>query len=363
MFTAFLIAAAGFACTLQPSATPPPAAPAKEPEPKAASVVEKLQGEARSLMPLVKSDLAKQFLGATDKLPEVKARTVYRNKEKGIAVNADEYAKLPPEKQAELKPRECTPEFYYYTGYGSPLVYVRLVDLMAQSGIKKLAGANLLDFGYGTIGHLRILSEVDANASGVDVEPLFEALYSDGSDRTGHLPVRSGDDLLDSVKMRTIYLHTGQWPASAELAKRIGGNFDIITSKNTLKAGYIHPRPPEGKTVNEAQLVKLGVDDAAYLKAVHDSLKPGGLFIIYNICPAQSPADDLAKPYIPWADGKSPFTKEQFAAAGLEVIAFDVDDQAWVLDCWKALGTDQGKPRDEVAKDLFAWYTIARRKP
>ncbi|MEK6702395.1 MAG: hypothetical protein AABZ53_09040 [Planctomycetota bacterium] len=362
MFTAFLIAAAGLACTLQPPAAPAPPA-AKEPEAKARSVVEKLQGEAKGLMPLVKSDLAKQFLAATKNLPDVKTRTVYRNKERGIAVNAAEYAKLAPEKQADLKPRECTPEFYYYTGYGSPLVYARVVDLMAQHGVKGLGDANVLDFGYGTVGHLRLLSQMEANASGVDVEPLFQALYSEAVDWT--IPLRSpkGETLIGLE--HTIQLHTGQWPANAQLVKQVasGGPFNVITSKNTLKAGYIHPKPPEGKTVNEAQLVKLGVDDAAYLKAVHDSLKPGGLFIIYNICPAQSPEGDLTKPYIPWADGKSPFTKDQFASAGLEVIAFDVDDQAWVLDCWKALGTDQGKPRDEVAKDLFAWYTIARRKP
>ncbi len=340
--------AAGF-CSLSMIAQPqPPVAsvPEVKKEAEPLSVVAVLKSQAGLLAPLVKSDLAKGFLGAVDRLPAPAARTVYRNREKGVAVDAAEWAKLPVAQQAEYKPRECTPEFYYMTGFGSPLVYVRVIDLMASNGVSSFKNARVLDFGYGTIGHLRLMSDQGAEAHGVDVEPMFAALYSEPDDTSP-----------------TLKVHTGRWPAEPELVTSIGTGFDVITSKNTLKAGYIHPTPPPGKTVDEKQLVELGVDDPAYLKAVHDALKPGGLFIIYNIGPAQSPADDLAKPYMPWADCKSPFSKAQFEAAGLEVIEFDVDDQEWVLDCWKALGYDEGKPRDEGAKEVFAWYTVAKRKP
>jgi hypothetical protein len=43
-------------------------------------------------------------------------------------------------------------------------------------------------------------------------------------------------------------------------------------------------------------------------------------------------------------------------------VEFDRDDQAWVLDCWKALGYDGGKAREEAAKETFAEYTVVRKR-
>ena len=37
-----------------------------------------------------------------------------------------------------------------------------------------------------------------------------------------------------------------------------------------------------------------------------------------------------------------------------DVVKLDEDDQAWVLGCWKALGYDQGKAKEEAAKDVSA---------
>ena len=69
----------------------------------------------------------------------------------------------------------------------------------------------------------------------------------------------------------------------------------------------------------------------------------------------------IGKPYLPHADGQCPFTREQLAAAGFEVVVFDEPDQEAVLKIWSALKIDEGKPREELAKDLFAWWTLARR--
>lgn len=44
------------------------------------------------------------------------------------------------------------------------------------------------------------------------------------------------------------------------------------------------------------------------------------------------------------------------------MLAFDHTDQEAVLDVWAALGIDDGKSREEQAKDLFAWYTVVKRK-
>jgi SAM-dependent methyltransferase len=205
----------------------------------------------------------------------------------------------------------------------------------------------VLDYGCGTIGQLQLLAHCGFDAHGVDVEPLFAALYSEPGD-TGVM----GDG--------SVSIHTGQWPAEEPLRKAVGDGFTLITSKNTLKNGYIHPSPPPGQTVDPKRLVHLGVSDEEFVKHIHDALRPGGVFVIYNICPPQNPPD---KEYIPWADGTTPFPREMFQKQGFEVIAFDALDQDWVINCFEKLGYAEGKSRDELKKSYFCWYTIVRRKP
>ncbi len=320
---------------------------AKPAEPPPPPITEKMKADAAKLSPLVTSELAKEFLAATAKLTEPTPRTVYRNREKGIALSKRAYDALPAEEKAALTPRECPPDFYYETGYGSPLVYARVLDLAAPHITR---GAKLpprvLDFGYGTIGQLHLLARCGFDAHGVDVEPMFPALYSEPGD-TGAMGTGSAS------------IHVGQWPAEESLRNAIGGGYTLITSKNTLKNGYIHPSPPAGQTVDPKRLVHLGVSDEEFLKRVHDALEPRGVFLIYNICPPQNPPE---KEYIPWADGLSPFPREMLEKAGFEVIAFDAVDQPWVIDCFGALGYTDGKSREEAAKEFLCWYTLVRRK-
>lgn len=338
-----LVALASF----QPAPAPLPAAPAP-------TITQQLATQSAALKPLVKSSLAASFLDAVRILPQPQPRTIYRSKDRSKAINATDYLTLSAEQKAEFAPRECSPEFYYFTGYGSPLVYSRVLEVLAPILPNKsngmLEGVKLLDFGYGTIGHLKLLAACGADARGVDVEPMFAALYSEPGDTGRDTSLfRSQNENFGSVE-----IFTGRWPAESSLVSAIGDNYDIITSKNTLKAGYIHP----ARQVDERFLVKLGVSDEEFLRATFKSLNSGGTFIIYNICPAQAPLD---KPYLPHADGKSPFTQDQFTAAGFKILAFDVDDQAAILDYWLALGYNEGKSREETAKDLFAWYTILRK--
>lgn len=321
---------------------PPAPAPA---EPAPVAITAKLRTESAALAPIVTAPLAKEFLAATAELAEPGPRTVYRNRDRTAAASKREFDAMPPERQAEFAPREYPPSFYYETGYGSPLVFVRLLDLAAPHA-KLGERPKLLDFGYGSIGQLQLLARRGFDAHGVDVERVFPALYSEPGD-TG--PTGRG----------TVSIHCGQWPADPKLAAAIGTGHSLITSKNTLKEGYIHPKPPPGQTVDPAKLVHLGVDDGAFLAAVHGALAPGGLFVIYNICPPQNPPD---KPYIPWADGKSPFSPEAFQKAGFEVLAFDVEDQPWVLECFDKLGYGEGKTIEQLAKEYFCWYTIVRKK-
>jgi SAM-dependent methyltransferase len=330
----------------QQGTTPPQGQQAAPAPAGARTITEKLRSDADVLTPIVSADLARQFLAATSMLTEPSPRVVYRNREKEIAVSKRVYDAMSAEEKATLTPRECTPEFYYETGYGSPLVYARVLDLAAPH-LSRGSKPRLLDYGYGTIGQLQLLAHCGFDAHGVDVEPLFEALYSEPGD-TG---VMGGG---------SVSIHTGQWPAEETLRKSVGDGFTLITSKNTLKNGYIHPSPPAGQTVDPKRLVHLGVSDEEFVKQVYDALRPGGAFVIYNICPPQNPPD---KEYIPWADGTTPFPREMFEKQGFEVIAFDALDQDWVINCFEKLGYAEGKSRDELRQSYFCWYTIVRRRP
>jgi SAM-dependent methyltransferase len=293
-----------------------------------------LRQEAERLRPLVQTAGARAFLDATVKLPEIEPRIVYEDAKTHTALTPEEHALKPAAERAAFTERTLGEDFYYLTKYGTPLAYARVVDLLCrlEGDDATLAGKRLLDFGYGGIGHLRLLSSAGSTVVGVEVDPLLRAFYRP-SDQTP-----------------TLRLVHGSWPGDAATREAAGEGFDVIVSKNTLKRGYVRP----SQKVDPRMLVDLGVTPPEFLAAVARALKPGGLFAIYNICPAQKPDR-----YIPWAEGQSPFTLEEFAAAGFAVLAFDVDDTAAVREMAFALGwEEQGM---DLENDLFAWYTIVRK--
>jgi SAM-dependent methyltransferase len=334
----------------------PPAQTAPQPgESEQPGVVPMLQSEAELLKPLTSSKLCWSFLGATATLPDPGTRAVMRNKDKGITLTPEQFEKLPEADRAGYVKRELQPRFYYYTGYGTPLMYARPLDLLAENdkdnwAPDKLPSKRILDFGCGTIGHLRLLASLGTDVTGVDVEPLFEALYSQPGDQ-GEIQGPDGK------KGRLRFL-TGQWPADGGIAQKVkeaaGDGFDAFISKNTLKRGYIHP----ARYADPSRLVHLGVEDEAFVKAVYDSLKPGGIFLIYNISPRQAPVD---KPYIPHADGECPFPREMLEKTGFEVVKFDENDQDEIVKYWMALGYNEGKDAEGTKNDLFAWWTMCRK--
>lgn len=316
------------------------------------TITQTMQAEAQALQPLMSSDAAKAFLSATSSLPLPEARTLYRSADR-VVLTTDQFDALSDEDKTKYKPREYDARFYYLTGYGTPMVYARPLDIAAStpnSPVASLAGKKILDFGYGTIGHLRLLASNGANVHGVEVEPLFKTLYSFPGD-AGTIAGVNG------APSGSITLHHGQWPASPELAQSItaAGPFDLFISKNTLKRGYIHPE----READPRTLVHLGVDDDTFIRAMHDVLKPGGLALIYNICPAQAPAD---KPYIPWADGRCPFDRAALEKAGFEVIVFDQDDAEMLHKVWIAVGLNGKETAEELKASIFAEYTLLRRK-
>ena len=304
--------------------------------------------EAESLSPTLENDLARQFAAAVRELPPIPPRVIYYDEQERHYYAPRAIESLDPTTRERLVEKAIDQERYYYTKYGTPLAYARALDLAARHGFPSAEKKRILDFGYGTIGHLRLLATLGADTVGVDVDTFLEALYGRPDDQ-GDVRGRNG-------KLGHLKLVSGHWPTDANVKQAVGQGFDLFLSKNTLKNGYIHPE----RDVDPRRLVHLGVDDETFVRAVFDLLNPGGVALIYNISPAPAPPD---KPYIPWADGRCPFARNLWESVGFRVIAFDADDSQAARAMGRALGWDQGEGAMDLENDLFAHYTIARKPP
>ncbi|MBK9261341.1 MAG: hypothetical protein IPM54_16250 [Polyangiaceae bacterium] len=347
---AFFLAAAG--CADVPKAGP--IAPAKvataNVDPWSSRGVERIVNDAKRLERLVKSEGAKQFLQRAPLLPRIAPRKLFVAADKSKYYTEAEALAQSPDVRATLRPYDVDEDKYYNTNFGSPLSYSRPLDILYSRGLELSAGSKVLDFGYGYVGHLRLLATMGIHATGVDVWPLLPVLYS--------FPGDQGEVQGPKGETGSIRLVDGRFPADAATVSAVGNGYKLIMTKNVLKKGYIHPdRPVE----NPKMLINLGATDDEVLHAFYDALEPGGFFLIYNICPALTPPD---KPFLPWSDGRSPFSKTQIEAAGFEVLEFDNDDTDAVRIMAKALGWDQpedGEPGMDLANDLSVLYTLMRK--
>lgn len=354
-----LVALSLTACTEIPPASPAIPAPttvataapaATNADPWALRGVPRITSDAKRLSPLVSTDGARLFLSRAAELPNIAARTLFTTADKSRYFTEAEAAAQPADVRASLVPKVVDEEEYYNTHYGSPLSYSRPLDILFSRGVTLPPGSRVLDFGYGYIGHLRMLASMGVHATGVDVWPFLRAVYSfpgDQGDVTGPKGEKGHVRLLD-----------GRFPADPAITSAAGSGYDLVISKNVLKRGYLHPERP---VANPKWLVHLDVSDDAAIQAFHDALAPGGYFLIYNICPAMTPPD---KPFVPWSDGRSPFTRAALEAAGFEVLAFDQDDTEAVRVMARALGWDRpedGEPGMDLEHDLSVLYTLVRR--
>ena len=334
--TGLLAVVVATAAALGPAtAAPAGPGPARDDDETLAS----LRAEAGVLAPAVGSDAARAFLAQVPRLPPPEARTVHRGEERWLS--AAEAEALSEEERAALTPQELPARTYYLTRYGSPLAYTRPLDLLGAAGLDGWEGRRVLDLGYGTVGHLRLLALAGADVTGVDVDSWLTALYAEPGDQG---PVEGGG---------RVQLVEGRWPAEDAARAAIGTGYDVFLSKNTLKRGYIHPT----READPRQLIDLGVDDATFLARLHELLVPGGLALLYNICPPEAAED---APYVPWADGRSPFTREQWEAAGFELLALDAVDDAEARAQGVRLGWGEAA---DLEQGIFCWYTLAQRLP
>ncbi|MGV3625345.1 MAG: hypothetical protein ACO1OB_31330 [Archangium sp.] len=267
--------------------------------------------ELRRLAAKVETDKTepwvKQWLAAVKTLKPVTPATWHCSEDK---------QRCSPTPGEGLVAREVNDEFVY-ARITDPLGYTRPYEILSSVGFQP-KGKKVLDFGYGNLGQLLMLASLGAKVHGVEVDRL----------------------LVDGTKAvaRPLVLHHGYFPGDEKLVKEIGTGFDLWISKNTLKRGYV--KPLEGKAS-----IDVG---PAPLNVISKELKKGGFLLIYNLAPMQK------TPYLPMADGASPFTKEELQSAGFEILAFDKDDSEKAREMGKALEWGD--------EPLAATYTLARKR-
>ncbi len=312
------------------------------------SIVEQMTTEAAAMAALVQSSLAKEFVTGFQCLPAIATpRAAYYNKDTRDALTEEAAKAMTEEQLAGYVKRDLDEQFFYLTRYGTPVAFTRPTEILGRAGVKHVDGLKLVDFGFGSIGQLRALAALGADAVGIEVDALLKAMYSDAGD-TGTI---ARCEVAGKGRDGSIKLVFGQFPAEAATVAEVGGGYDVFVSKNTLKRGYIHPE----QQVDPRMLVHLRVDDETYVRAVFELLKPGGFALIYNLSPA--PAKE-GETYKPWADGRCPFPRELLERVGFAVVAYDLDDSVAAREMGKTLGWAESM---DLEKDLFGTYTLVRK--
>jgi hypothetical protein len=303
--------------------------------------LDRLKHEAVVVRGLVKSDLTKSFLDTAVQLKPIERRVLWQNPDTKKIFTDAEYQILSRANKEGFGKHEYDESFYYNTAYGSPTIYALPFEQAAKFGFTDWKGKKVVDFGYGMIGQLQMMARAGAEVHGIEVLPIFSKLYSWPGD-TG------------AMGLGSVSIHTGQWPTERKLIDEVGRGIDLFVAKNVLKMGYIHPK----REANPSQLVDLGVSDQLFLKSLAGVMKPGGLVVIYNLSPAQAPAD---QPYLPWADGEYPFDWGFTKLAGFEILARDLKDDSAARALFLSLGYDNGSGIEALEADLFTHVTVLRR--
>lgn len=334
-----------------PRVDAPVARTSSEPAVPQSETLRRLWDEAAALRPLAASENTVRFLDAVRSLPPVAPRTVYINDITREYFSPTERAALPAtQKVSEVKLDEYR---YYHTKYGSPLAYLRAIEFASEGERSDFAGKRILDIGYGGIGHLRLLASLGAHVTGVDPDSYLDALYSDPRDQGPVPPARDAR----RGHPGTVTLVHAVWPKDGQAVSRVGQGYDWILSKNTLKKGYVRPE----RKIDKRQQVDFGVSDEVFLRTVFDTLKPGGKLVIYNISPKQVDKGG----YLAQADGRSPYSREQFERAGFIVRTLNSSDDAAVRQMGRSLGWDRNAKNEvtDIEANLFALVTVVERPP
>lgn len=328
-------------------AQPTTSEPADTPRVNKSRVVRRFELEAEGIMPLLETDAVREFLGQVTLLENVPTRRIYvRQAAVPDAVTEAEFHMLPAQMQNALRPMVIDTPKYYQTIYGSPLGYARPLDLAASAaGWDAFEGKKIFDFGYGQLGQLRLLAHCGADVTGIESSSMISAMYT--------LPGDTGEFTGTQGKTGNLRLLQGYWPAGQIARERVGTGYDLIMSRNVLRKG---PMDPESEARPELR-VSLRTSFEMYLARANEALNMGGLMIVYNIGGA---GPELWEQF-PASDFSCPFTREQWEAAGFELVAFNEVDDEPMRKVAKALFLDRGANGINLETNLYAQYTLARK--
>jgi SAM-dependent methyltransferase len=295
-------------------------------------------------LPLLPSKITLDWLAGVKHLPSLATRALYRNKStRAWLTQADfEASGL---KIDDVNRVAFDEKSYYSTFYGTPISYSLVLDIAGQLGYKTLNGLKVSDYGYGAIGTARLSAAAGAQVVGLDVDPMLAKLYNQIQDQ-GTI----NDRQASAQRSGRLTLIHKAFPNDSGATEAAAAS-DLIISKNTLKKGFV--RPATGKA-----MIDLGMSAEQYLKGFAAALKPGGHLIIYNISQRLDPNN-----YRPANEGGSPFSRDEYAAAGFKVVFFEQSDNEKVRRLGEALGWGGPQGMGDLNSNLFAQYTVLQRLP
>jgi hypothetical protein len=284
---------------------------------------------------VAETPFVKKFLAAASTLPSIPSRTVYHDEKKTRFYTKAQYDALAANDKNGLVAQVLDEEYYYNTKYGSPLSYYRALDVLVQHGAKLAPGARFLDFGYGYVGHLRLLATLGRR----DGRVYPRARCSTASLRSG--PMQG--DVRGASASST---------ASSQDPK-------VAAPWAGLRRRDLEERAEEGPYPRSRGRCSITwsrwVPRTRSLARFFDTVKPGGFFLICSSARRRAPD----KPFVPWSDGRSPWAKEQYEAAGFKVVEINHDDFkpsiGWLTS---STGTRTRTKRDD--NDLGAPHAVQR---
>ncbi len=315
------------------------------------SFLDDLRANSQILADDSQVELVKNFLSAAKTLLPIEGRTIHFHPMQRKALTKKQFRDLSEAKRSGFVPKLVDNEMYF-GHYSTPLAWVRPFEILAENGIESVDSKQILDFGFGNVSQLRMLASMGAHVTGVEVASgIHQAMYSQESDQGVIAKLPSGGIENDG----SLKLAFGQWPADKKIVAEVGQNYDLIISKNVLKLGYIHPQ----QEVSDRMRIDLGVTDERFLNELLKSLNPGGMVLVYNIHPMQSPDP---KKYKSWAHGETPWAKDDVEKAGFEVVAWHVDDSFAIQSLGTKLGwRDSFNNQEDFEVGFRAMYTILKK--
>ncbi len=303
----------------------------------------KWANEVKVIEAALKEALTHDWLKGVQTLPNIEPRTLYRQTKTREWIAQSQFENLPNNEKSIYSEQSFDEAAYYGTFYGTPLAYALPINVLGKLGVKSFAGKRIADYGYGAVGAVRLTAATGAHVIGVDVDSVLPALYNQAHDQ-GLV-----NDRALGAASGSITLVNGNFPSDPKTIAAMS-NIDILFAKNTLKKGFL--APSQGKAY-----IDPGVGLDQFLKAFHSALASNGIMIIYNLSQRQEPGK-----YRGANDGGSPFTREQYAAAGLEVLAFEQDDSSQARVVAQGLGWGGPQGMGDLDANLFAQYTALKKR-